>query len=302
MNIVLAGGTGFVGSQLMRLLVNEGHQLYILTRNPHRYKEEKSVVYIQWLSGPNRPEFSLPQIHAIINLSGESLNAGRWTPQQKNKILASRISTTREINRLISFMKKKPDVLINASAIGFYGTSLDNTFDESTTEAGSDFLAQTVYQWESEALKAEQFKVRTVLARFGIVLGKDAGALPKMLLPYKLLFGGKIGSGKQWMSWIHAEDAARALLFLLLHNDISGPVNLTAPNPVRMDEFGRTIGKALKRPHWLPVPSVALKLGLGEMSMLVLEGQKAVPEKLLSKHFTYRFPELMQALCEILKK
>ncbi|MBM7693610.1 uncharacterized protein (TIGR01777 family) [Peribacillus deserti] len=300
MNIVLAGGTGFVGKQLIGLLLNQGHQLYILTRNPEKYKEEKSIKYIEWLTSTSHPENSLQNIDAIINLAGESLNARRWTPRQKDKIIASRISTTKEINRIISLLDRKPEVLINASAVGFYGTSLDRTFDENSLERGSDFLAETVYLWESEAKKAESLKVRTVLARFGVVLGKEAGALPRMLLPYKLFAGGKIGSGKQWMSWIHVEDAARALLFLVTNRNLSGPVNLTSPSPVQMSEFGKTIGKTIKRPHWLPVPTAALKLGLGEMSMLVLEGQKVIPGKLLSKGFSYRYPQLTEALKDIL--
>ncbi|WP_409291572.1 TIGR01777 family oxidoreductase [Peribacillus sp. SCS-37] len=294
MNILIAGGTGFIGSALLTRLQSQGDRLFVLTRKDR--KPSENITYIKWLSGDSNPEKNLPVIDAVINLSGESLNGGRWTKDQKEKIITSRIDSSREINRIIGSLKRRPSVLINASAVGIYGTSLDKTFDEESPAFKEDFLSHTVRMWETEAGKAASSGTRVVLARFGVILGRSGGALPKMILPYRLFAGGRIGSGRQWLSWIHIDDAVNAILFALNSPEISGPVNITSPNPVRMDEFGKTAGAVLHRPHWLPVPSPILKLMLGEMSMLVLKGQRAVPAKLAANGFIYKHPGLSSAL------
>ncbi|WP_163100649.1 TIGR01777 family oxidoreductase [Peribacillus alkalitolerans] len=299
MKIAIAGGSGFVGKELTKLLTSQNHQVIILTRKQTN-SNKPNVKFVKWLSTDSLPEVHLEGVDAIVNLAGESINSGRWNQERKKRILDSRISTTAEINRIIQSLVKKPDVLINASAIGWYGTSTIGTFTELHPTPGDDFLANTVNLWEEEAKKAEAYGIRVALMRFGIILGKDEGALPKMVLPYKMFAGGPIGQGNQWMSWIHLEDVARAIEFSILTKELKGPVNISGPKPVKMDEFGRTLGDVLHRPHWFPTPRILLRSVLGEMSILVLEGQKVIPEKLIQQSFIYKHPILKEALADLL--
>ncbi|QFT88035.1 Epimerase family protein [Bacillus sp. THAF10] len=301
MKIAIAGGTGLVGDALTDHLINLGHSIYILTRNSSNKKEKAHVTYVEWLHQSAKPEMELEEMDAFVNLAGESINSGRWTAEQKQKIVESRITSTKEINRIIAALQKKPKTLINASAIGYYGTSETETFTEKTTEPGSDFLASTVYAWEKEAEQAKTQGVRVVFTRFGIILDKEEGALPKMLLPYKMFAGGKIGSGEQWMSWVHIKDVAGAITFCLENASIEGAVNVTAPHPKKMKEFGKILGRVMGRPHWFPTPGFVLKAALGEMSVLVLEGQKVLPEKLQAQGYNFFYSHLDDALSEILQ-
>ncbi|WP_044895129.1 TIGR01777 family oxidoreductase [Bacillus alveayuensis] len=300
MKIAIAGGTGFVGKALTSYLEKQGHDIYILTRKPRASTNDR-IHYIEWLTPESQPEKYISSIDAFINLAGEPINSGRWTERQKQRIINSRLSATRAVLELIRKLDKKPQVLINASAIGIYGTSWNEVFTESSTKTGSDFLARTVIVWEEEAKKAEQLGIRTVLARFGMILGKEEGALPRIVLPYKLFIGGTVGSGDQWLSWVHIKDVVRSIEFILNNENISGAVNITAPHPTKMKEFGQTIAKVLHRPHWLPVPDFALRLLLGEMSILVLEGQRVFPEKLQKFRFNFSFSSLEEALYDILQ-
>jgi uncharacterized protein len=300
MKIAIAGGTGFVGKALTNHLQKQGHDIYILTRKA-RHSTSENIHYIEWLVPQSRPEKYLSSLDAFINLAGEPINSGRWTKKRKQRIISSRLSATKAVLQLIEKLEHKPEVLINASAIGIYGTSWDKGFTETSETTGSDFLAHTVKVWEEEAKKAEQLGVRTVLARFGIILGKEEGALPRIVLPYKFFIGGTIGSGKQWLSWVHIQDVVRAVEFMINNKNISGAVNVTAPHPTKMREFGQTVATVLRRPHWLPVPCFALKLMLGEMSILVLEGQQVLPEKLQKFGFTFSFSCLEEALIDILQ-
>ena len=299
MKIAITGGTGLVGKALSSHLIQEGHQVYILTRKS-AVSQSSNPEYIQWLNPGDRPEKELEGIDAIVNLAGATIN-NKWTDEYKQKIIASRLQATAEVKRIIEIMPKKPSVLVNASAVGYYGTSLDEEFTEQS-QKGSDFLADTVHQWEASATQVHEMGVRPVLCRFGVIFDKTAGALPRMVLPYKFFAGGKIGSGKQWLSWIHIEDVVRGIVFAIGNNKINGPVNFTAPYPVKMGQFGETLSRVINRPHWMPVPSFALKILLGEMSILVLEGQRAIPEKLLNEGFTFSYPELQSALKEIFGK
>ncbi len=298
MRIVIAGGTGFVGAALTEYMAAQGHDLFILTRNPATKGTKKNATYVKWLTEDSNPENELKNIDAVINLAGESINS-RWTKERKKEIYDSRIETTERILELMESMSKRPSVFINASAVGFYGTSQKKTFTEEWDEAGRDFLARTVKAWEKTASKAEALGVRTVYARFGLILSDSGGALPKMALPYRMHAGGKVGSGKQWVSWVHLRDAIRIIDFILYKEMISGPVNVTAPKPVKMNDFGKKLGEALDRKHWLPVPGIALRLLLGEMSMLLLSGQKVLPRKLGDAGFTFQFPTLKKALRDL---
>ncbi|MGE7906851.1 TIGR01777 family oxidoreductase [Peribacillus sp. NPDC094092] len=302
MKIAIAGGSGFVGSALIDELSKENHEIYILTRHPEKFNKQTNLTYIGWLTEEAKPEKHLAGLDVFINLAGESLNSGRWTPDRKRRIVESRVDASKEMNRIISMLPDKVSVIINASAVGFYGISDDETFTETSEPIGDDFLARTVQLWEKEAAKSRSYSERLVLTRFGVILGEKDGALPMMVLPYKLFGGGKMGKGNQWLSWIHIHDVVRAIIFCMNDQRIEGPVNFTAPNPVQMDTFGKTIGAILHRPHWLPVPPFFLKKLLGEMSMLVLEGQNVLPSKLKEEGFTFNFPTLKEALQNTLKE
>lgn len=296
MKIAIFGGSGFIGSHLISFFKQRGDHLFIVTRN--RAKHTNSVQYIQWLTEDAKPEEQLEACDAFINLAGKSIDSN-WNEQTKKEILESRLTATNEVIRIIENVQQKPKVLVNASAIGIYGTSLHKLFTEQSFDVGDDFLAETVKKWETCAAKAEKYGVRVVYTRFGVVLDQHEGALPKMVLPYKLFAGGTVGSGKQWLSWIHIKDAVRLISFVIENDNASGPINITAPHPVTMNEFGHTLSKVIKRPHWLPVPSFALKWLLGEKSMLVLEGQQVLPEKASQLQFQFSYPTLQEALTDI---
>jgi uncharacterized protein len=302
MKIAIAGGSGFIGRAITEELRAHKHDICILTRNPDKHKPAQGIRYIRWLQKDAHPEKELEGIDAFINLAGESLNSGRWTQKRKREIVESRIETAAEMTKILSLLEKKPECVINASAIGYYPVSESSTYTEKETKSGDGFLARTVVLWEKEAKKAKAYCGRMVIARFGVILGMDAGALPSIIMPYKVFAGGTIGSGRQWLSWIHIHDAARAIHYCLQNESISGPINLTAPAPVRMKEFGQTAGEVLHRPHWLPVPSIALKTVMGEMSSMVLEGQCVMPDVLLSHSFTFDYPLLKGALEQLLDK
>lgn len=299
MKIVLAGGTGFIGKHLREFLIKEGHEIVILTRKSSQ--ASKNIQYVQWVHHDTLPEQEIKSADVFVNLAGTSLNEGRWNERQKKQIYESRINATRALRRIIEQLPKKPAVLINASAIGIYPTSIDAIYTENSSEIAPDFLGKTVKDWEDEAKTVEQLGIRTVFMRFGVVLGKNAGALPLMVLPYQMFVGGRISHGKQWVSWIHIEDVVRAIHFAIMNSDIQGPVNVTAPHPVQMETFGKTIAAVIRRPHWFPVPSLLLQLLLGDKSKLILEGQHVQPKVLIENGFTFKFPTLTSILKDLLK-
>ena len=299
MKIVIAGGNGFVGNALTEELIKNHHEVYILTRHAHTAPQKQGVKYIQWLNNGDQPEKQLKNIDVFINLAGESLNSGRWTANRKKRLLDSRLASTKEMVRIITSADKKPLLFLNASAIGYYGTSHKETFTEHTIKHPSDFLSNVTNEWEKAAKELENKHIRTIYMRFGVIIGKNGGALHRMALPYKLFAGGTIGSGEQILSWIHMNDVIQGILFCINNESIEGAVNFTAPEPLKMKEFGKTIGQVMKKPHWLPVPSFALKILLGEMSILVLEGQRVLPEKLCEHGFEFTFPTFEAALRDI---
>lgn len=301
MKVAIAGGSGLIGTALTKSLINDGHHVFILTRNPAKLPSRENVTNVQWLTEGIAPEKELEGVDVIVNLAGENLNSGRWTDDKKKQIRSSRKQATNEIVRIIQALSKKPDVLINASAVGIYGTSLTEKFTEDTEEEGDDFLASVVSEWEKTAAMAAS-DTRVVYTRFAMVLDNEGGALKKMLPPFQLGLGGNLGSGEQWMSWIHIKDVVNAIRFCMETPSIEGPVNVTSPNPVRMKEFGKALASVLNRPYWAPVPGFILKLALGEMSILVLEGQHVTPKKLMENNFQFQFPDAKSALSNLVGK
>jgi uncharacterized protein (TIGR01777 family) len=297
MKIVIAGGSGFVGQKLADNLLTKGHEIIILSRRDSHV--DGNVRYIKWLKEGTNPEDEIISADAFVNLAGVSINEGRWTAKHRKQIHASRMEATDELLRIISALQTKPVLLVNASAIGIYPASEDNVYTEESMDYADDFLGQTVTDWEKRAALVESEGIRAVFMRFGVILGINGGALPLMVLPYKLFAGGTVGSGNQWVSWVHLEDVARAITFAIDNKNLHGPVNVTSPFPKRMKYFGKTIGSVLNRPHWIPVPSFIMTVALGKKSALVLEGQHVLPEKLLNNGFTFQFPTLESALNDL---
>ncbi|NJK50738.1 TIGR01777 family protein [Candidatus Gracilibacteria bacterium] len=298
MKIAITGASGFVGSRLVEKLKAQGHQILIFTRNLERAKRILSnveiVVYKPTESGDWQQKIA--GCDAVVNLAGEPI-AERWTPEHKKAILESRQLGTQKLVEAIAMANPKPSVLINASAIGYYGTSETATFDENSA-SGSDFLAQVCQAWETEAKKVKEAGVRLVIIRIGIVLG-NGGALAKMVPPFKIFAGGPLGNGRQWFSWIHREDLVNLIIEAIERSEIEGTYNATAPNPVRMSQLCQTLGEVINRPSWLPVPDFALELLLGESAKVVLEGQQVLPKATQAMGFKYQYPTLKPALTEI---
>lgn len=306
MKIAITGATGFVGSQLVKKLNQQKEQILVLTRNPQKaqrffpketFSNLEIVEYLATESGDWQKAIS--GCDAVINLAGEPISE-RWTPSHKQAILDSRQLGTRKIVEAIVNANPKPTVLINPSAIGYYGTSETATFDENSP-SGKDFLADVCQKWEAEAKKVTEAGVRLVIIRFGIVLG-DGGALEKMIPPFKIFAGGPIGDGRQWFSWIHLDDLVKLILEALKRPNLEGTFNGTAPNPVRMNQLCQTLGEVMKRPSWLPVPSLAIEMLLGEGAKVVLEGQQVIPKATQASGFQYQYPTLKPALQEIISR
>ncbi len=296
MKIFITGGTGFVGRKLAPALMRSGHDVTILTRAG---KEEFPGV--SWVKGdPTEKggwQDALSGHEAVINLAGASIFT-RWTEEAKKIIRDSRILTTRNIVEALE--KGKGKILFSTSAIGYYGFHGDEALSEEAPPGG-DYLALLAKDWEEEAKAAERKGCRVVIPRFGIVLGEKGGALGQMIPLFRKYLGGPLGSGKQWFSWIHLVDLVRAYLFLLEHPEVSGPVNFTAPHPVRNKELSQWLGKILGRPAFLPAPGFMLRLVLGEFGSILLEGQKVIPQKLLQAGFEFQYPEIAPALRQVVQ-
>jgi uncharacterized protein (TIGR01777 family) len=303
MRILITGGTGFVGTNLTQAFTRQGHHVTVLTRggttgNPP-LPEGSS-----YLQGDPQEEGkwqeAVPGHEVIINLAGSSIFKP-WTDKVKKSIRESRISTTRNLVQALSGSKGKTKVLLSTSAVGYYGAHGDEDLGEDSSP-GDDFLAKLAQEWESAAKKAEEYGVRVVLTRFGIVLGRAGGALQQMVPWFRRCLGSPLGSGKQWFSWIHELDLSRIHLFLSEREDISGPVNCTSPNPVRNSELTAALGKALRRPRFLPaVPGWMLKLMLGEFGSVLLTGQKVLPKRLGEFGFHFLHPDIEEALRDLTK-
>lgn len=304
MNIVVTGGTGFIGSALCRSLVGEGHRVSILTRRPGQISRQTDVHLnsMSWNAQDMGPwEQILEGADAVINLAGAPIAEARWTDARKQLITDSRVLTTRLLVRAMSQRSSKPATFISASGIGYYGASDDRRLDEGAPR-GQGFLADLCLTWEAEALRAAEFGTRVVLLRTGMVLEQDGGTLPKMLLPFRFFAGGPIMPGSQWVSWIHRSDHIGLIQWALTTPTVSGPINAVAPEPVTMNIFCGVLGRVLHRPSWLPVPRFALHMLLGELGTLMTTGQRVIPAKAMAGSYAFHYPTLEPALRAALKK
>jgi uncharacterized protein (TIGR01777 family) len=296
MKIAITGGSGFIGKRLISFWLGQGHELINISRSSS--KQISDVRTLTWDELERNADL-LEGLDAIVNLAGESISQ-RWTAAAKTRIVQSRLQAADRVAQLVAKMDPKPKVVVNASGMSFYGISETETFDEKSPFRNTDFLASVVKQWEAAADLIQG--TRIVKVRVGLVLDNKEGAFPKMALPYKLGVGGTVGSGRQWLSWIHIEDMVRLIDFCVQNNSIAGPVNATAPAPVTNKEFGRAIATAMRRPNLFPVPAFMMKLIFGELSVLLLEGQKVIPRVLQEHGFVWRFPSLTGALNDLVKK
>jgi uncharacterized protein len=306
MKIAITGATGLVGRRLVDHL-HKSHQLMVLTRseaNAQRlfpasaYPQLQIVVYNPTATGAWQE--SISGCDAVINLAGAPIAEQRWTASYKQEILTSRQEGTAKLVEAIANAAQKPRIFISTSAVGYYGTSETATFDE-TSPLGQDFLAEVCQKWEAAAEKAREYGTRTVILRFGIVLAKEGGALAKMLLAFSTFMGGPLGTGKQWVSWIHRDDLISLITTALEREDWQGTYNGTAPNPVTMQQLSSALGEVVKRPSWLPVPGFVLELLLSDGAQVVLEGQKVLPKRTEAAGFQFKFPTVKAALLDLLK-
>jgi uncharacterized protein len=301
MKVAVTGGTGFIGSRLVERLQSEGHQVLLLARNvpkaQQRFPQAEVILYTPKASGPWQQ--AIAGSDGVVNLAGEPI-ANRWTESSKQEILESRQLGTQKIVEAIAQSSSKPSVLVNASAIGYYGTSETAVFNESSSP-GKDFLAEVCQAWEAEAEKVKASGTRLAILRTGIVLGPGGGVLARMTFPFQLFAGGPLGNGKQWVSWIHRDDLVSLIIKALTDPEMEGTFNATAPNAVSMSKLCQELGDILQRPSWLPVPDFALELLLGEAAKLVLEGQNVKPQKTEASGFQFQYPTLKTALSQILK-
>lgn len=300
MKVMIAGGTGLIGSALTRALLKAGHQVSILTRAPARARLPQGVQALGWDGRSAEGEWvtALAQSEAVINLAGATIGQWPWSAERKRQILESRVQAGLTLTRALEKASPRPRVYLQASGVGYYGPCGPEALTE-TSPSGSDFLAQVAQQWEESSHLVNMLKMRRVILRTGLVLDAHAGALPLMALPVRLFAGGPIGNGKQGVSWIHLKDEIGAILFLLEKETAEGPFNLTAPNPLPNAVFMQVLAQSLGRPCWLSAPAFALRLALGEMSALLLTGQFALPQKLVEQGFSFQFQTAQQALNDL---
>jgi uncharacterized protein len=303
--VIVTGATGFIGRAVCRRLILSGYDIAVLTRDRDKGRQvfgDRALV-VEWDGRTATGWRELAsRAEAIINLAGENIGAGRWTKERKERIIDSRIRAGHAVVEGLRLASPRPKTLIQASAVGFYGPRADEEIEESCP-SGEGFLADVVRAWEDSTREAETLGVRRVIIRSGLVLHKGGGVLPRFILPFRFLAGGKLGSGKQWISWVHRDDEVEAIRFLLRRPDLAGVFNLAAPAPVRMKEFVRLLGRTMKRPALLSVPSFALRWIFGAMAEeTILSGQRVVPKALLREDFRFDYPDLESALRQIFRK
>jgi hypothetical protein len=307
MRVLIAGGTGLIGRALSENLVSDGHEVIVLTRSLERASRLPDGVQAERWDGRSAEGWGhlISGPGAIVNLAGANIAGGgflpkRWTEERKRAIRDSRVLAGQAILEAVSQADQKPDVLIQASGIGYYGFGGDEWLTEDAA-SGDDYLARLASDdWEPSTVPVEEMGVRRVIIRTAAVLDRNGGALPSAMLPFRLFVGGPVGSGKQWLSWIHLADEVAAIRFLMANQEASGPFNLAAPSPLRNADFGRVLGRVMGRPFYFPVPSFALKLALGELSSVLLEGQRVSSQRLIDLGFSFQFPDAESALRDLL--
>ena len=296
MHILLTGGTGLIGQRLCQYWLAKGHQLTVWSRRP----DQVGRLCGAGVRGIDRLEaFGDQTLDAVVNLAGAPIADRPWTSARRALLWGSRITLTEQLLAWLEQRQQRPSVLISGSAVGWYGDGGERELTEASRPVKEDFASQLCIAWEETAQQAEALGIRVVLVRTGLVLASEGGFLSRLRLPFKLGLGGPIGDGRQWMPWIHINDEIALIDFLLQHNDASGPYNACAPEPVRNREFAKRLGRALHRPALLPLPAPLLKLGLGELSTLLLGGQRVRPVRLLAAGFTFQFNDVQSALDEL---
>ena len=308
MRVIITGGSGLIGRALTADLTSAGHEVIILSRTPQDVEDlPHNTRAIGW--DTHTASGWVDQVHedtAIVNLAGPNLAGegffpSRWTAERKQKLRQSRVQAGQAVVDAVRRANEKPRVVIQASGIGYYGVHADEIIDEHHPP-GDDFLAQLCRDWENSTAAVEEYHVRHAIIRSGLVLSTQNGSLPRVILPYKLFVGGPFGDGKQWWSWIHLEDEVRAIRFLIDNTAARGPFNLTSPNPLTNDDFGRALARVIGRPHLIPVPSFAMRAAFGEVSMVVLEGQRVIPRRLQELGFEFEFTDLDTALRDLFRR
>ncbi len=300
--VLVTGGTGFIGRRVCDALQTKDYVVNVVSRDTERAKEKLQSVEKIYAWSPETeqlPTDAISDTHAVINLAGESI-AGRWNAKKKQRIRDSRVQSTRNLVASLASSESKPDVLVCASAIGLYGATGDDSFTEESP-TGTDFLAEVCQEWEAEGQKASELGIRVVHVRIGLVLGIGGGLLDQVLPPFKIGAGGKLGTGKQWMSWIHIDDVVGIIVHALENAEIQGALNATAPHPVRNIEFTKTLGSVLRKPAIFPVPAFALHLLMGEFAEFVMLSQNVLPAKTEASGYEFQFSTLESALENLLK-
>lgn len=300
MKVMIAGGSGLIGSALTHSLLEGGHEVWLLSRNPKKSRAPQGVKSLEW---DGRTVYNhwlgvFSQMDAVVNLAGSTIGQWPWSDARKKEILNSRVNAGLTIAQAYEKSSPRPPVLLQASGIGYYGQRGIETLNEDSP-AGNDFLSTVAINWESATRIVDTMGVRRVILRTGLVLAKNDGVLPLMALPVRLFVGGPIGSGKQGISWIHIRDQVRAIRFLMENDNARGVYNLCAPNPVSNADFMRALARALHRPHWLQVPGFVMRLLLGEMSDLLLSGQFAIPQRLVNLGFAFDFESAYDAFKDL---
>jgi uncharacterized protein (TIGR01777 family) len=301
MKVIITGGTGLIGRALAADLASDGHQIIVLSRTPERASGLPEGVRVErWDASTANGWSPLAEgADAIVNLAGESIAAGRWTEERKRLIRESRLNAGRAVVQAVELVTQKPRVVIQASGVGYYGPHGDQEVSEEAPP-GNDFLASVAREWEASTVPVKDMGVRQASIRTGVVLSAKGGALVRMLLPFRFFVGGPLGNGRQWMPWIHLADEVAAIRFLIEKEEASGPFNLTAPNPLTNADFSRAVGRVMGRPALVPAPGLAMRLAFGEMATLLLDGQRAIPRRLLDLGFAFRFPHAQAALQDLL--
>jgi uncharacterized protein (TIGR01777 family) len=304
MRIIITGGTGLIGRPLSAALVADGHDVTVLSRNPANAKDVPAGVKLAAWDGKSAEGWGqlADGADAIINFAGEGIGDGRWNNERKQKIRQSRLMAGKAVTEAIVAATAKPKVLVQASAVGLYGTDTGDKLVTENASPGNDFLSKVCFDWEASTAAVTRLGVRRPVLRTGIVLANEGGAFPKLLLPFKLFAGGPLGNGKQWLPWIHMQDEVRAIQFVLANPQADGPFNLAAPTPVTNSEMAKAIGEVMGRPSFVPAPGFAMKTVLGEMAVLVLEGQRAVPKRLQELGFQFKYDTVQAALRDLLGK